>query len=378
MLTWARERAGMSLTDVAQRVKKDEGVIADWEAGTSVPTYPQLEKLAYSVFKRPVALFFFPDPPQELDPEHSFRTLPDFEARDLAAQTRYRIREAQAFQLSLRELTGHRNPAETKLFREVTFHPAADVQQLAAEVRHKLGVSLAQQTHRWRSYDEALKGWRSAVESRGIFVFKNTFKQREVSGFCLYDSEFPIVYLNNSTAPARQIFTLFHEVAHILAQTSGITKVNDSYIGALRGEARDIEVFCNRFAAELLVPEGDVKTRVTDLTLTDNVIHEVAREYKVSREVIARRLLDLRLLTRNDYEERVQRWQVERDSTKTAPAGGDYYATKVAYLGDNYLRLAFSRFYQGLISGSQLADHLGVRESSVSGVERFYLEHAAS
>jgi transcriptional regulator with XRE-family HTH domain len=58
VLTWARERAGLSLDDASQTFRS----IAAWERGESFPTYPQLEKLS-DALKVPVAVFFFPEPP---------------------------------------------------------------------------------------------------------------------------------------------------------------------------------------------------------------------------------------------------------------------------------------------------------------------------
>src|SRR3954447_3281877 len=101
ILVWARQRTGQSISQVAEAMNKEPEVIESWEAGDSAPTYAQLETLAYRVFKRPVALFFFPEPPDEPDPEHSFRTLPEFEIDDLLPDTRYRIRDARAMQLAL-------------------------------------------------------------------------------------------------------------------------------------------------------------------------------------------------------------------------------------------------------------------------------------
>src|SRR5688572_2560792 len=106
VLEWARIRSGQSLDDVAAAFGKDPEVIRNWESGESAPTYVQLEKLAYSVYKRPIALFFFPTVPKEIDPEHSFRTLPETEIEELGADTRHKVREARAMQLSLAELAG--------------------------------------------------------------------------------------------------------------------------------------------------------------------------------------------------------------------------------------------------------------------------------
>jgi Zn-dependent peptidase ImmA (M78 family) len=80
----------------------------------------------------------------------------------------------------------------------------------------------------------------------------------------LYDDEFPLIYINNSTAFARQVFTLFQELAHILLHINGITQLNDAYVDRLVGNNRQIEVFCNRFAAEVLIPTDHFKARIED------------------------------------------------------------------------------------------------------------------
>jgi transcriptional regulator with XRE-family HTH domain len=100
ILVWARKRSGQTIEEVAASLGKEASVIQSWEAGEAAPTYVQLEKLAYSVFRRPLALFFFPAPPDEPDPHQSFRTLPDFEIEELSAETRFRICQARAMQLS--------------------------------------------------------------------------------------------------------------------------------------------------------------------------------------------------------------------------------------------------------------------------------------
>lgn len=58
VLTWARERAGLSLEDVANKLHKDQDTIEKWELGEEAPTYVQLEKLAYEILKCPLAVFF--------------------------------------------------------------------------------------------------------------------------------------------------------------------------------------------------------------------------------------------------------------------------------------------------------------------------------
>jgi len=77
VLRWARETAGLSIDDVIEKLHRKtityETVLA-WEAEIESPTFAQLERLAYEVYKRPLALFFFPEPPEEATPKQSFRS----------------------------------------------------------------------------------------------------------------------------------------------------------------------------------------------------------------------------------------------------------------------------------------------------------------
>jgi Zn-dependent peptidase ImmA (M78 family) len=253
VLRWAREQIGLSVEDAASRISKAPEDLQAWENGEAYPTFNQLESLAERVYKRPVALFFLPAPPAEPPPTSEFRTLPELERESLEPDTLLALREARAFRESLRELTGGRNPAERRIWRDLRAADR-DGERLARRVREYLAVDLDTQTS-WGSTRQAMIEWRAVVEAVGVFVFKRSFQQREVSGLCLDDEEFPLLLINNSTASSRQIFTLFHELAHILFDVSGVTTVDTSFVERLTGDARRIEIACNRFAAEFLVPQ---------------------------------------------------------------------------------------------------------------------------
>jgi Zn-dependent peptidase ImmA (M78 family) len=265
------------------------------------------------------------------------------------------------------------NPSTRFILRDLP-SVASSPANAAEQVRRFLGIDLETQ-HGWRSNRQALAAWRAAVEAAGVFVFKDTFKQRDVSGFSLYDAEFPVIYINNSTSKTRQMFTLFHELGHLLFHTNGVTKRDDSYIRALHGEARDIEMFCNRFAADVLVPE--LALVAEDLSPTDANIARLARTFNVSREVILRRLLDRGVVSRPIYEAKAKEWASDYFEAKASEeGGGDYYATQASYLSDTYTRLAFHRYYQGSISIEDLARHLGMKIGNVSSFEQAVLQKA--
>lgn len=381
ILKWAREKAGYSVEDVARSFKKTAEEINRWETGESFPTYSQLEKISYSLYKRPIALFFFPEPPREPEPDQSFRTLPDFEIRNLTPGSRHIIREAYARQITLHEMNDGRNPSEKFIFRDIRLSPGENVQTAAKLVRSYLGIQLEDQIH-WSNTDEALKNWRKLIEYCGIFVFKDSFDQEDVSGFCLFDDEFPVIYLNNSTTKTRQIFTLIHELAHILMGANGITKANDSYISALTGDSKSVEIFCNKFTSESLVPSDDFDIKFNIAEPLERFVERQASRYKVSREVILRKLVDRQIVGSEYYEERVNEWLEEyrrrNEGRSGGGGGGNYYATLATYLGDKFLKVAFTKYYHGGCTVEQLADYMNIKASSVTRLEQFVMRKASA
>lgn len=126
---------------------------------------------------------------------------------------------------------------------------------MAVQVRKYLRIELNTQFG-WRGTDEALQSWRNILEEHGVYVFKEAFKVESFSAFCLYHPQFPLIYLNNGTSKTRQIFSIFHELAHLLLGTGGVDTRSDDYIKYLKGSDRKIEILCNRFASEFMKKEN--------------------------------------------------------------------------------------------------------------------------
>ena len=378
VLQWARESIGMSVEDVALKLKRSPEEVRAWESGAGSPTYVQLENLAYKVFKRPLAIFFLPAPPEEAAPVREFRTLPAADLQTLHVDTYFQIRRAQAYQLTLKELFDGQNPSAQRLWQEFALNFEQPVAEQAIALRQAVGISLDQQIA-WKSAEVALKAWREAVETRGIFIFKAPFKQKEISGFCLLDAEFPLVYLNNSTTKTRQIFSLLHEVAHLLFSINGISKFDSDYIHLLPPRARRIEQFCNQIAAEVLIPSDDFAAQIRELprnaeAVPEQVIASIASRYGVSRESILRRLLDLGRVRKAFYEQKAKFWA----SQKQAQGGGNWYASQNTYLSDRFAREVIRRHYRNQISLEQAAEFLGIKAKNFAGLEQRILQGAAA
>lgn len=227
VLQWARERSGYTYDDLEGQFKK----LKDWEEGISMPTYNQLENLSNKL-KCPIAVFFFPSPPDIEPIRNSFRTLPDIDYELMPPSIRMLLRKAKAMQLNLEELNSKSQLSEKFLLEDLEFELNTPLEKIAIELRKYLDVPLTTQMS-WRNVDTAFQEWRHILSKHGVFVFKDAFKSDEYSGFCLYHPKFPIIYINNSTSKNRQIFTLFHELAHLIFRTSGIDKLSDDYVGTL-------------------------------------------------------------------------------------------------------------------------------------------------
>ena len=378
VMQWARESVGLTVEDVAARLAKRPDDIANWESGADAPTYVQLERLAYEVYKRPLAIFFLPEPPQEQRPQSEFRTLPAFELDNLASDTFLHIRKAHAYQIALAELFDGQNPAERKMWHACPLNLSHSPSDAAVAIRRELGITVEEQA-KWGDAEDALRHWRQAIELHGVFVFKNSFKQKEISGFCLRDDEFPLIYLNNGTTKTRQIFSLLHELAHLLFNVNGLSKFNQNYVTQLPLHERKIEVFCNAVASEVLIPSADFNKRVAELPsemtdAPDGVFSKLARRYGVSREAILRRFLDLGRVDQRFYEEKAEEWTGQLKKSK---GGGDWYATTGTYISDRMLTEVFGRYYRNQVSAAQAAEYLGVAPKNLSGLEERVLKRAA-
>ena len=368
VLTWARERAGYKVDELA--AKSGFADVAACESGQGKPTYRQLEKIA-EILQLPVALFFFPEPPDWPPIEETFRTLGSEQFAEIPPVIRLLLHKGRAFQLSLSELNDGRNPAARLITRDLILRDDEPAEAAAARIRDFLGVSLADQFG-WRDEDTAFKAWRSAFYRVGVTVFKDAFGADEFCGFSLYDAEFPVIYVNNSNAKTRQIFTLFHELAHLLHRTSGVD-ITRSFRESLPADESRIEMKCNQLAALILVPDEEFNLARTPGRIDRSEAGGLAKRFSVSREVIYRKFLDRNWIIQEEYEAATREWAEQVTIKPKKKSGGNPYQTWLTYLGEEYVALAFRRYYEERIDDEELADFLGIKPKYIDVLEETLL-----
>lgn len=361
VLKWARLSCGdLQLKSIDGNISK----IQEWEEGYDFPTYAQLENLSIA-YKKPLALFFFPQPPDIYEISANFRTMSDVGLHSLSHKIIRLLNEAIVMQMNIEELTEIPPTSDQLLHNQLrTIHN----ENLPEKARQLLGIPINKQLH-CKTAKDMLEIWREAFCQRGIYVFKEAFHDNSISGFCIYDDKYPIIYLNNTMSFTRQIFTLFHELYHLIMQTGGVDKINDEVDSTLTIHQQKIERMCNEFAADVLIPKKTLLSSINNKTLSYANISILANMFCVSREAMILRLISLDKLSWDFYNENIADIQNEFIRPKPKSKGGNSNNNLVSYLGGHYLKLAFTAYQSNKIDIFQLASYTKTTVNNIPELE---------
>lgn len=360
VLIWARKTAGMSVDVAAKRAAVKVEQLLAWEDGTARPTIPQLRKLA-SIFHRPLAVFYLPEPPTRFQVMHDFRRLSNENTPpESSPKLAYEIRRAfdrREWTLELME-----DMDETPPLFEVTASNREGIEQVANRLRIALGVSVVAQGS-WKSDNEAFKQWRLLLERAGILTLQATEIQlKEARGFSISLKPLPVVIVNIKDAPRGRIFTLLHEATHLMLNEGGICDLHDD----------DVEAFCNLVAGAALFPKDALLNSEIVLnhkkgnpTWTDSELQEISRRFGGSREAALVRLLSLGLTTqayydrmRSVFRKRYEELQKGREkSAGFAPP----HVVAISSAGPLFTSVVVESFNREKITASDVSDYLQIR-----------------
>jgi len=338
ILRWAIDRAGLTLESLRVKFPK----IEDWLANKRNPTFKQLENFARTTMT-PFGVMFLDEPPEEKLTVPDFRTKSDRPidrpSPDLLA-TINQMQRRQGWMRSWRIEQG-----EEPLDFVGSIGIQASNEFAASQIRGKLkiGDGWASGYSTWR---DAFRHLRRMVERAGILIFSNSvvglnnnrkLEPDEFRGFVLCDDIAPLIFLNDADSLAARMFTLAHELVHIWVGTSGLFDLEQTM-----SSNNEIELFCNSVAAEILLPEKELMTFWQDVKNDGNRFQLIARKFKVSGLVAARKALDMGLLSEPDFFAYYRSVRVawlqhkleEKDRAKDADGGGvNFYTVQNARLG---------------------------------------------
>lgn len=292
VLNWAIVESGYSTEDIANRIGEPSDLVQSWINGDSVPLLSQFHTLV-SILKRPAATFFLPDPPQIHNIHIEFRGPKEKDRRPLNPKERQLIRQARRLQEHLSWLNKEFTERRPHLSKATI---SSHVESTAIDIRTDLGIGVAKQLG-WHSSTEAFKEWRSTLEKSGIFVFLFPIGKESCRGFSLSDPFAPVIAVNTAWNNEARIFTLFHELGHLITRTDSACKRSGNF--ALTKTSDKTERWCEKFAASVLLPWNAVKRFISEnYSWTEgrkinsiDAVYELANKFKVSARAAAIRLI---------------------------------------------------------------------------------------
>lgn len=364
LLVWAREDSGFAVEEAAKKAGVKPAKLLAYEEGGERPTINQLRALS-KAYKRPLAFFYLPQPPPRTVHLRDFRRAPQEPEESETPALRYEIRRARyrrQVSLDLYEDLGEEPPRFN-----VRAGLADEAEAVAMRLREVLGVTRADQRG-FRDKYEALGRWRNAVEQAGVMVFQASgVKSNEMLGFSISEPVLPVIVLNVGDDPLRRIFTLWHELAHIAVRTGGLCVLR---------EVQDIEVFCNRVAGAALVPhawlldEPSIRARGPQDEWNENLLRSLAARYRVSREVIVRRLLIANYATAEFYQKKREEYQAEFEGKKEEGGFVPPDVKALSQSGRMFVQLVLEGYRQDKITTNDVTDYLEVRTKHLASITR--------
>jgi Zn-dependent peptidase ImmA (M78 family)/DNA-binding XRE family transcriptional regulator len=373
VLVWARKTAGYSLEVAADKLKISSEVLDSWEQDQLKPSVPQLRKIS-KLYKRPLSIFYLPEPPTSFKSLQDYRKLPDIVTTTESPELKYAIRRAFELRAAAIEILGELDEAPPQLSLQISIEEEPEV--ASQKARDLLGITYIEQ-RRWKDSYEARHSWRSALERLGILVFQSSgIEISEMRGFSINERPLPVISVNSRDRINGKIFTMMHEFVHLLLGHDGMCNLEERQPN--HKDKQKIEIFCNRVAGAILVPqayleiENELSNKKQKDDWDDETIQVLAQRYRVSRETILRRLLTLGYTSNEFYKDK--REELLDEYLEIAQKGKSGFVKldrfTVNAVGPSLIRTLFNGYYQEKITAADVSSILNVRTKHFDNIEK--------
>ncbi len=360
LLNWARSRSSLSVADLRPRFPKLE----EWESGALQPTLKQLEDFANATHT-PIGMLFLSEPPSEPVPIPDFRTMANRAISRPSPNLLDTVYLCQQRQEWFRDF--EKSSGAQPLSFVGSLSAADDVVQAANQMRQALDFSV-ESRRQYASWTEALRALREHAEDLGVLVMvsgvvgSNTHRALDPSefrGFALADELAPVIFINGADTKAAQIFTLAHELAHVWL---GQTALSNSTIDSTVGNA--VERWCNRVAAEFLVPVLAIRGEYRPGGDLVEELERLARRFRVSTLVILRRIKDAGGALPAAYGDLYDAELRRVIALRPAGSGGDFYNTQPVRVSKKFARAVITSTLEGQTLYNEAFRLLGFKKQS--------------
>lgn len=345
VLRWAATRAGW---DEEQRQEYKH--FNQWVEQERKPTLKQLEKFAQATHT-PFGALFLEQPPEETIPIPDMRTLRNEALHEASADLIDTIHLCQNRQAWFRDYAiaeGLEKPNFVGMY-----HADIAAEVAAENLRGALGLEwdrVSNTLTRPTDVNEMLRTLIGAIERLGVLVMisgivgANTHRPLNVEqfrGFALVDNVAPLIFVNGQDSKKAQVFTLLHEFGHLLLGESALSSAHPTAPPRPTNPHQLQELWCNRFAAELLVPVECLRREYTGIP-GEEELSALSHKFQVSTLVVLQQLRRADLISSEQqnflYELQEQKIAayLEEHSGDPKPPGGNFYYTLIRRLGSTF------------------------------------------
>jgi Zn-dependent peptidase ImmA (M78 family)/transcriptional regulator with XRE-family HTH domain len=384
ILRWARETAGLSLAEAAEKLGLKDTAKATaveklhkLEMGDGNPGQTFLRK-AEAAYRRPLITFYLPAPPKRGERGEDFRSQAGtVSARDNATLDAL-VRDVRARQQMLREALEESEDGPEQPSFVGSARIADEPGNVAEAIRTLLGVTKDQQ-RRSRGFTQLFALLRSAAERAGIYIlllgdvgsYHSDIGEDVFRGFALADELVPFVVVNDNDAEPARPFTLIHELAHIWIGASGVS-------GPLRDVPENVvERFCNDTASEFLLPPDEIpdlsSLQTADFDGVHAAVARLAGIWNVSEPAVAYRFAQKGWIARATasslFAMFADRWRREKErqkqNKKPDDTGPTFYTVRRHRLGAGLLGTVRRALQEETLTYTGAAKILDVGPASV-------------
>lgn len=374
MLIWARgETPFTSTSDVEARQKSIKAEKLDqWERGEELPSISEAKKLA-ALYKVPLACFYLSAPPEKAIKNYvDRRTYSGAVYRETSYELWKEIgRITQNRKIMLDITDGITNNEKIP-----SFDAGAPVMDIAETMRKFLGLK---PPYRTKSFyrGNAFNYFRNIIESKGIIVAQITdVSLDEMKGLSIYYDVYPIIAVNNKDYERAKVFSLFHELAHIIRRSSSLCMID------FDDRNDEEEKICDSIAAEILMPVTSFYAEAEKIRDEFNCwstpcLQAIGDRFAVSSASVVRRLFELNIISYSEYQIIYKKLSEEFEAKKQAleMAGKKDKIIKwhIRYLSkEGYLfpRIVVSAYHRGDLSYGELCRALNSKSKHIDSIER--------
>jgi Zn-dependent peptidase ImmA (M78 family)/DNA-binding XRE family transcriptional regulator len=361
VLVWARESLAITRNQASEKTGITAKRLIQLEEGEKQPTLDELKELS-KAYKRTIATLLLAKPPKEKPLPADRRTIDSKDLGNFHEKTIMAVRKARALAQSFVELRQELGIDIPKFSLSASMKQQP--QDVAAKIRKQLNLDELREIE---NINHALEAYIEKVESLGVAIFQLSLTQDRLRGFSIVDDVMPIIGIKRGGEQATaKIFTLFHELGHILLNEGGLCDLSEK-------TSIEIEKWCNAFSAEVLIPTSELLQMdvVLEQKHTNNKLWAkkdlivLGNYFHVGPLAILRSLLENKLTTPAFYKEKHQAWNKPQFGRAKHPEGKNVAKETIREKGRTYISLAFSAYDQNRIDLKDLSDFLGIRLSYI-------------